>query len=117
MQGGDVPITTRREDVAESVLRTRGKPIQLMPLGTDDSAALLLERANLPTNGSGQLNEVLGVVHKLGCHPLALQQAGAMMRQRKRGIDMLQNMLHGASYSTVRMNPNHALNITSLTEL
>jgi hypothetical protein len=118
VQGGEILITTRREDVAKSVLRNRGKPIEILALNADDSASLLLERASLPNDGGSRSNEVLlGVVDRLGCHPLALEQAGAMMEQRKGGIEMLEDMLHGATYSTVRINANFRPSVTFLTWL
>jgi hypothetical protein len=103
-QRGDVLITTRREDVAKSLLRDLVKPIEILALSAHDSVALLLERASLPNSGDSQLNEVLAIVRRLGCHPLALDQAGAMMEQRKGGLEMLRDMFGGASYSTVRVN-------------
>ena len=103
-QRGDVLITTRREDVAKSMLRDFGKSVEILALSADDSAALLFERASLPNNSGSQRDEVLTIVRRLGCHPLALEQAGAMMEQRKGGLDMLQDMLSGGSYSAVRVN-------------
>jgi hypothetical protein len=117
MQGGEVLITTRREDAAKSVLRNLGKPIEISVLSADDSATLLLERASLLNDGGGQSNEVLsGVVDRLGCHPLALEQAGRMA-QRKGGLEMLRDMLGGGSYPTVCVDANLPPNITFLTRL
>ena len=103
-QRGDVLITTRREDVAKSMLRDSRKPIEILALSADDSAAFLLEQANLPNNGSSQLNKAFAIARKLGCHPLALEQAGAIMERQKWDFKMLRDMLVG-SCSTVRPNP------------
>ena len=114
VQGGEVLITTRREDVAKSVLRNREKPIEIPVLSADDSASLLLERASLPSDGDTHSNEVLlGIVERLGYHPLALEQAGAMVEQRKGGLKMLQDMFRGATYSAVCINSDLAFSITS----
>ena len=101
-RNGDLLITTRREDVANSMLRNLAEPIELLALSADDSAALLLERARIPNSSGSQSRELLDIVHRLGCHPLALEQAGAMIEQRKGNLEMLQDMLRGGSYSTVR---------------
>jgi hypothetical protein len=66
---GGLLITTRREDVANSMLRDLGEPIELLALSADDSAALLLERARIPNSSGSESRELLDIVHRLGCHP------------------------------------------------
>jgi len=116
-QNGDLLITTRREDVANSALRPSGRPIELLALSADDSAALLLERAGIANDGGSQSHELLGIVRRLGCHPLALEQAGAMMERRKGNLQILQDILSGASYSTVCNQARSYAEIINLTRL
>jgi hypothetical protein len=117
MRNGDLLITTRREAVANSMLRSLEEPIELLALNADNAAAFLLERARIPNSSGSQLRELLDIVHRLGCHPLALEQAGAMIEQRKGNLQMLQDILCGGSYSAVRIKLNCMLEIINLTSL
>ncbi|KAF7986455.1 hypothetical protein HWV62_31227 [Athelia sp. TMB] len=85
---GAMIITTRTSQVAEAISNTgdeRRWVLELKPLSAEQSAQLLLRAAGLHVKGEGSNEESADsaekLVRQIGCLPLAVEQAGAYMKQ------------------------------------
>lgn len=101
---GAIIITTRTCQVAEAIAHTTGQSVlELKPLSEIESAALLVKASGLeaPSNSS-DYESAEKLVKQLGCLPLAVEQAGAYMKQKHIPAQELQalyaeNTLHNVS--------------------
>ncbi|KZP17594.1 TPR-like protein [Athelia psychrophila] len=81
---GSILITTRTADVAEALTNVAGHqyPVyELKALSLVHSAELLLQRAGIHSNAAVDLESAHELVQRIGCLPLAVDQAGAFMKQ------------------------------------
>ncbi|KZP10487.1 TPR-like protein [Athelia psychrophila] len=81
---GSILITTRTRDVAEAVASVAGQqyPVhELKALSTAQSAELLFKRAGIHSSAAADLESAQQLVKKIGCLPLAVEQAGSYMRR------------------------------------
>ncbi|KZP24461.1 TPR-like protein [Athelia psychrophila] len=81
---GSILITTRTLEIAEALTNVAGQqhPIrELKALSPVQSAELLLKKAGIPSNTALDLECAQKLVERMGCLPLAVEQAGALMKQ------------------------------------
>ncbi|KZP19324.1 TPR-like protein [Athelia psychrophila] len=81
---GCILITTRTLDVAEALTNVAGHqyPVcELKALSPIQSAELLLKTAGIPSSAAVDLDSAQKLVERMGCLPLAVEQAGAFMKQ------------------------------------
>ncbi|KZP13535.1 hypothetical protein FIBSPDRAFT_1049346 [Athelia psychrophila] len=81
---GSILITTRTLEIAEALTTVAGQqhPIcELKALSTIQSAELLLKKAGISSSATLDLDSAKKLVERMGCLPLAVEQAGAMMKQ------------------------------------
>ncbi|KZP13531.1 hypothetical protein FIBSPDRAFT_1049344 [Athelia psychrophila] len=81
---GSILITTRTLEIAEALTNVAGQqhPIyELKALSTIQSAELLLKKAGIPSSATSDLDSAKKLVERMGCLPLAVEQAGALMKQ------------------------------------
>ncbi|KZP03768.1 TPR-like protein [Athelia psychrophila] len=85
---GSILITTRTFDVAEALTSVAGQQhpvLELKALSLEQSVKLLLKRAgihdSLSSAGSADLDSAQKLVKRMGCLPLAVEQAGAYMKR------------------------------------
>lgn len=105
--GGDVLFTTRMEDVARNLARSAGSEariVDLRSLEVQDAAKLLLRDAGIdadsaPPNTVSKAEELVG---KVGCLPLAVDQAASFMRQKKNTIEELLDLYGSENKTNVR---------------
>ncbi|KZP24344.1 TPR-like protein [Athelia psychrophila] len=80
---GSILITTRTLEIAEALTNVAGQqhPIcELKALGPADSAKLLLKKAGIQSSAPADLESAQKLVQRIGCLPLAVDQAGAFMK-------------------------------------
>ncbi|KZP33500.1 TPR-like protein [Athelia psychrophila] len=81
---GSILITTRTLDVAEALTNVAGQqhPVyELKALSPVQSAELLLKRAGIHgSSATADLESAQELVQRMGCLPLAVEQAGAFMK-------------------------------------
>ncbi|KZP24368.1 TPR-like protein [Athelia psychrophila] len=83
---GSILITTRTLDVAEALANVAGQqhPVcELKALSPVHSAELLLQRAGIHSRTTTDLESVQQLVQRIGCLPLAVDQAGAFMEKNR----------------------------------
>ena len=73
-------VTSRHPDSIELVINQRSQFIKLLGLDENSAVALLTQKSQTE---EGSAAEAKKIVERLGCHPLALAQAGAYIRKRK----------------------------------
>ncbi|KZP29727.1 hypothetical protein FIBSPDRAFT_851344, partial [Athelia psychrophila] len=81
---GSILFTTRTADIAQAMTSVAGEqhPVhQLNALSLEQSAALLLTRAGIQSRASADLDSAKGFVRRIGCLPLAVEQAGLYMKR------------------------------------
>lgn len=81
---GTILMTTRTRDVADSIANVAGQehPIfELKALSKDSSVDLLLKRAAIDNGGQADRESAGRLVARIGCLPLAVEQAGAFMKR------------------------------------
>ncbi|KZP23813.1 hypothetical protein FIBSPDRAFT_446477 [Athelia psychrophila] len=81
---GSILITTRTFDVAEALTSVAGRqyPVhELKALSPEQSAKLLLKRAGIHGSTATDLDSAQKLVKRVGCLPLAVEQAGAYMKR------------------------------------
>ncbi|KZP07344.1 hypothetical protein FIBSPDRAFT_939557, partial [Athelia psychrophila] len=81
---GSILITTRTLDVAEALTSVAGLqyPVHgLQALSIGQSAELLLKRAGIHSSIAADLDNALKLVKRIGCLPLAVEQAGSYMKR------------------------------------
>ncbi|KZP24443.1 TPR-like protein [Athelia psychrophila] len=80
---GSILITMRTLEIAEALTNVAGQqhPIcELKALSPADSAKLLLKRAGIHSSAPADLESAQKLVQRIGCLPLAVDQAGAFMK-------------------------------------
>ena len=77
---GAILVTSRHPDSIELVINHRSHFIKLFGLDENDAVTLLTQRSQTEESIAADAKKI---VEKLGCHPLALTQAGAYIRKRK----------------------------------
>ncbi|KZP05320.1 hypothetical protein FIBSPDRAFT_1054157 [Athelia psychrophila] len=83
---GSILITTRTVEVAEALANAAGQqhPVcELEALSPVHSAELLLKRAGIRSSTAADLKSAQELVERMGCLPLAVDQAGAFMKQNR----------------------------------
>ncbi|KZP22596.1 TPR-like protein [Athelia psychrophila] len=81
---GSILITTRTRDVAKAVTSVAGQqhPVyELKTLSTEQSAKLLFKSAGIHSSATADLESAQKLVKKIGCLPLAVEQAASYMRR------------------------------------
>ncbi|KZP17605.1 TPR-like protein [Athelia psychrophila] len=93
---GSILITTRTLEIARALTNVAGQqhPIcELKALSPIQSAELLLKTAGIPTSAALDLESAKKLVERMGCLPLAVAQAGALMKQNGfKSADRLNNL-------------------------
>ncbi|KZP24758.1 TPR-like protein [Athelia psychrophila] len=82
--GGSILITTRTAHIAESVANTAGQEhrvFELKALSRAQSVNLLLRRAGIQNSAPIDLESAEKLVARVGCLPLAVEQAGSYMKR------------------------------------
>ncbi|KAF7964974.1 hypothetical protein HWV62_1288, partial [Athelia sp. TMB] len=82
---GAVIITTRTVQVANEIVDAAAQRdciLELKALSTEQSATLLIDAAGLGESGEFDRNSIEKLVNQIGCLPLAVEQAGAYMKQK-----------------------------------
>ncbi|KZP28366.1 TPR-like protein [Athelia psychrophila] len=80
---GSILITTRTAEIAEAVTSAAGEryPIcKLNALSLEQSTALLLTRAGIHSSTAADVHSAHNLVRRIGCLPLAVEQAGSYMK-------------------------------------
>ncbi|KZP11619.1 TPR-like protein [Athelia psychrophila] len=81
---GTILITTRTLNIAESVANVAGQEhliFELKALSKAQSVSLLLKKAGIQTNAPEDLASAEKLVSRIGCLPLAVEQAGSYMKR------------------------------------
>ncbi|KZP24395.1 TPR-like protein [Athelia psychrophila] len=81
---GSILITTRTLEIAEALTNVAGRqhPIcELKALSMIQSAELLLKKAGISSSATLDLDSAKKPVERIRCLPLAVEQAGALMKQ------------------------------------
>ncbi|KZP28368.1 TPR-like protein [Athelia psychrophila] len=81
---GSILFTTRTADIAQVITSVAGEqhPVhRLNALSLEQSTALLLTRAGIHSRASADLDSAKNFARRIGCLPLALEQAGSYMKQ------------------------------------
>ncbi|KZP26557.1 TPR-like protein [Athelia psychrophila] len=81
---GTILITTRTRNIAESVANVAGQKhliFQLKALSKAQSVSLLLKKAGIDGIAPADLASAEKLVSRMGCLPLAVQQAGSYMKR------------------------------------
>ncbi|KZP24422.1 TPR-like protein [Athelia psychrophila] len=93
---GSILITTRTLEIAEALTTVAGQqhPIcELKALSLIQSAELLLKTAGITSSDALDLDSAKKLVKRMGCLPLAVEQAGALMKQNGfKSADRLNNL-------------------------
>ena len=102
---GTILVTTRTLDVAEHItdaVKQKQSFLELLPLSVGQSVELLLARAGFDDSAAVDQGDLEKLVKKFGCLPLAVEQAGAYMKQKHMRLDKMQtpDMLRDVSLST-----------------
>ncbi|KAF7986450.1 hypothetical protein HWV62_31217 [Athelia sp. TMB] len=98
---GAIIITTRTCQVAEAIVKGEDQcrcVLELKPLSIEQSAMLLMKAAGFGNRGdSSEKESAEKLVRLIGCLPLAVEQAGAFMKQKHIPAEELQ-ALYDRSY-------------------
>ncbi|KZP24348.1 hypothetical protein FIBSPDRAFT_1011510 [Athelia psychrophila] len=93
---GSILITTRTLEIAEALTAVAGQQhpiVELKALSLIQSAELLLNKAGIPSTAALDLESAQELVQRIGCLPLAVDQAGAFMKQNRfSSADRLNNL-------------------------
>ncbi|KZP22285.1 TPR-like protein [Athelia psychrophila] len=82
--GGSILMTTRTRNIAKSVANVAGQKhliFELKALSTAQSVSLLLKKAGIDGITPADLASAEKLVGRMGCLPLAVQQAGSYMKR------------------------------------
>ncbi|KAF7968775.1 hypothetical protein HWV62_29350 [Athelia sp. TMB] len=82
---GTILVTTRTLDIAESItnaVKQNNSFLELLPLSVQQSVELLLGRAGLDEDSGVDRRDAETLVKRFGCLPLAVEQAGAYIKQK-----------------------------------
>ncbi|KAF7972001.1 hypothetical protein HWV62_19283 [Athelia sp. TMB] len=102
--GGAIIITTRTSQVAEAAVKVdeqRRCILELKPLSTEKSVMLLMRAAGLADRGDGSEEIAKKLVRRIGCLPLAVEQAGAYMKKKHIPTEELQTLYDRSSLVNV----------------
>ncbi|KAF7972004.1 hypothetical protein HWV62_19289 [Athelia sp. TMB] len=91
---GTILVTTRTLDIAEHVtnaVKQKQSFLELLPLSVGQSVKLLLARAGLDNSAAVHQGDLEKFVKKFGCLPLAVEQAGAYIKQKHTHLDKVRN--------------------------
>ena len=77
---GAILVTSRHPDSIDLVINQSSHFIKLFGLDESDAVALLMQQSQAKEDIAADAKKI---VERLGCHPLALTQAGAYIRKRK----------------------------------
>ncbi|KZP28362.1 hypothetical protein FIBSPDRAFT_817223 [Athelia psychrophila] len=80
---GSILFTTRTADIAEAMTSVAGEqhPVhRLNALSLEQSTALLLTRAGVNSSTAADVDNAHNLVRRIGCLPLAVEQAGSYMK-------------------------------------
>ncbi|KAF7986444.1 hypothetical protein HWV62_31205 [Athelia sp. TMB] len=89
---GTILVTTRTLDIAEHVtnaVKQKQSFLELLPLSVGQSVKLLLARAGLDNSAAVHQGDLEKFVKKFGCLPLAVEQAGAYIKQKHTHLDKI----------------------------
>ncbi|KZP20011.1 TPR-like protein, partial [Athelia psychrophila] len=81
---GSILFTTRTADIAQAMTSVAGEqhPVhRLNALSLEQSTALLLTRAGINSSTAADVHSAHNLVRRIGCLPLAVEQAGSYMKQ------------------------------------
>ncbi|KAF7977077.1 hypothetical protein HWV62_4878, partial [Athelia sp. TMB] len=102
---GAIIITTRTSQVAEAIVNADDQQdciLELKPLTTEQSVDLLAKASGLWDQGNKADQESVETLAKqLGCLPLALEQAGAYMKQKHIPARELHTLYDGSALKNV----------------
>ncbi|KZP22291.1 TPR-like protein [Athelia psychrophila] len=102
---GTILITTRTRNIAEAVANVAGQKhliFQLKALSKAQSVSLLLKKAGIDDIAPADLASAEKLVSRMGCLPLAVQQAGSYMkRSGLKNTNQLQEMYDKRGLSQV----------------
>ncbi|KAF7972002.1 hypothetical protein HWV62_19285 [Athelia sp. TMB] len=87
-------VTTRTLDIAEriaNVAKQKASFLDLTPLSSAQSVELFLKRAQLDGSANVNPGDIEKLVKQFGCLPLAIDQAGAYVKQKHLRIDKVQS--------------------------
>ncbi|KAF7986449.1 hypothetical protein HWV62_31215 [Athelia sp. TMB] len=102
---GAIMITTRTSQVAGAILNAGDQQdciLELLPLTTEQSVNLLAKASGLRDQGNKTDQESVETLAKqLGCLPLALEQAGAYMKQKHIPARELHTLYDGSALKNV----------------
>ncbi|KAF7965340.1 hypothetical protein HWV62_44299, partial [Athelia sp. TMB] len=82
---GTILVTTRTLDIAECIthaVKQNNSFLELLPLSVQQSVELLLGRAGLDEDSGVDRRDAETLVKRFGCLPLAVEQAGAYIKQK-----------------------------------
>ncbi|KAF7966513.1 hypothetical protein HWV62_38096, partial [Athelia sp. TMB] len=87
-------VTTRTLDIAERITnaaKQKASFLDLPPLSSAQSVELFLKRAQLDGSANVNPGDIEKLVKQFGCLPLAIDQAGAYVKQKHLRIDKVQS--------------------------
>ncbi|KZP26519.1 TPR-like protein [Athelia psychrophila] len=112
--GGNILITTRTCNIAESVANVAGQEhiiFKLEALSKAQSVNLLLRKAGIQTTAAADLENAEKLVSRIGCLPLAVEQAGSYMKRSGfKNADRMQRMYGGRGLKEVISWQNNLTN-------
>ncbi|KZP34661.1 TPR-like protein [Athelia psychrophila] len=90
---GSILFTTRTLNIAEAVASQEHRIFELKALSKAQSVSLLLRRAGIQASAPADLESAEKLVSRMGCLPLAIEQAGSYMKQSGlQDVNQLQRM-------------------------
>ncbi|KAF7983132.1 hypothetical protein HWV62_24101 [Athelia sp. TMB] len=98
---GALIITTRTHQVAEDIVDVGAHILELKALSVESSATLLINAAGLKESGDFDRKHVEKLVNQIGRLPLAVEQAGAYMKQKHIPANELQTLCDGMALDNV----------------
>ncbi|KAF7966510.1 hypothetical protein HWV62_38090 [Athelia sp. TMB] len=87
-------VTTRTLDIAEYITNAAKQKksfLDLPPLSSTQSVELFMKKAQLDGSANVNLGDIEKLVKQFGCLPLAIDQAGAYVKQKHLRIDKVQS--------------------------
>ena len=105
-QKGNILMTTRTKDVAESLAFAYGKQHECLALGIpgiESATSLLLSRAGIDRTKLDReaYKEAEELVKSVGCLPLAVDQAGSFIKESDNGVHGALNIYQTKDVETV----------------
>lgn len=111
---GSILVTTRTLDIAESVtnaVKQKRSFLELPPLSSEQAIELFLKRAELDGSVTVDQGDIEKLVKSFGYLPLAVEQAGAYMKQMHVRMDQVQteDLLRDVRHFTLTLNHRSVL--------